>query len=188
MPNSQPAILFVDDDQSIRSSYPLHLRSAGYDVDVAESEESARQFIDRREPGHSYDVVITDMRMTNPESGFNVLGKALSVDLRTQVIILTAYADLPQAVEAMRRGAFGYCPKTGEPGESDGLVMQVKKALDYRRSLSNLARSMGPALEDVVENLRLIQNVTVDALAQATTALDTFKLLVQLPASNGESK
>lgn len=179
MPNSKPTILFVDDDESIRNTYPLHLRRAGFDVDVAANETSACELIDLRAPGHAYEVVITDMRMPTLEGGFVVLEKALSVDLTTQVIILTAYADIPQAVKAMRAGAFGYSPKSGEPGESAGLVEQVKKALEYRTGLSHLARSMGPAIQDVVNRLREIQSASTDALGQATTVLDTYKLLVQ---------
>jgi len=178
MPHSKPTILFVDDDESIRNTYPLHLRSAGFEVDVAESEERAAELINLREPGCAYEVVVTDMKMSSPEGGLIVLKDVLSADLTTQVIVLTGYADLTQAVGAMRMGAFGYMAKSGEPGESAALVEHVKKAIQLRGAQLYIFRSLGPAIGDIYARLQSVADSANEALGQAKTLLDLQEMML----------
>jgi DNA-binding NtrC family response regulator len=122
--------------------------------------------------------------MFSPEGGFIVLEKALTTDLTTQVIVLTAFADLSQAVEAMRNGAFGYSVKTGEPGESAALVLQVKKAIQLRGARLFVFRSREPALGDIYARLQSIVDSANEALGQARTVLDLHDAMLRQSQRN----
>lgn len=133
-------ILVIDDEEEVRSAIARRLRRERFEVDEAGSQKEGFEKIETApEP---YDVVITDMLMEQQESGIAVLESALSRDLFTEVVVLTAYGSVANAVECMRRGAFDYVEKS-IPGVDvyDLLCMKVEKALDARRnSLRTLRR------------------------------------------------
>ena len=114
-------ILVVDDDQDILRLLAMRLQTAGYEVETAPSAEKALALAAANKPH----LVVTDLRM----GGMN--GMALFETLRQSdpglpVIILTAHGSIPDAVEATRRGVFGFLTK---PFDSKELLAQVADAL-----------------------------------------------------------
>jgi DNA-binding NtrC family response regulator len=104
MPRS---ILVVDDEPTIRDTLRWCLEDAGYHVDtVASGDEALRRLRAEEAP----DVVITDIVMPGID-GLDVLGQARVLAPRTPVILMTAYATVETAVEALRRGAADYILK-----------------------------------------------------------------------------
>ena len=133
-------ILVIDDEEEVLNAVARRLRRERYEVEEAGSQgDGIRKLEDAPQP---YDVVVTDMLMEQQESGIAILEAALSRDLFTEVIVLTAYGSVANAVECMKRGAFDYVEKS-IPGVDvyDLLAMKVEKALDARRhSLRALRR------------------------------------------------
>jgi two-component system response regulator GlrR len=114
-------IVLADDDHELLKLLSIRLTGSGYRVTAVESGEKALSMVARERP----DLVITDLRMGGMD------GMALFEAIRTQdpalpVIILTAHATVPDAVEAVHRGVFGYLTK---PYESRTLLSQVERAL-----------------------------------------------------------
>ena len=114
-------VLVVDDDASLRRTLELRLREEGYRVVTAESAERALGLIAIEPP----DLVITDVRMGGMD------GLALFAEIQRDqptlpVMILTAHGNVPDAVDATRKGAFAYLTK---PLESTELLRQVRAAL-----------------------------------------------------------
>jgi DNA-binding NtrC family response regulator len=134
-------ILVVDDEEEVRASLKRRLQREGYTVATAESAEAAARSIAGAEPG--YDAVVTDMCMEEADSGLAVLKHALARDLFTEVIVLTAYGNVSNAVESMRRGAFDYLEKN-VPGVDtyEVLVMKVSQALERRRAAVRTVRRL----------------------------------------------
>lgn len=134
-------ILVVDDEEEVRHALQRRLQREGYQVDVAEGETDGIGKIRQASP--AYDVVITDMAMENPDSGVRILEAALAHDLFSEVIVLTAYGNVANAVECMRRGAFDYVEKN-IPGVDvyELLVLKIEQALERRRSAVNTLRRM----------------------------------------------
>jgi DNA-binding NtrC family response regulator len=126
-------ILIADDEEDVRDAIQRRLRREGFEVEQAGSLSEALEKIARAHP--PYDVVITDMSMDDPESGVRVLEGALTHDVFTEVIVLTAYGNVANAVECMKRGAFDYVEKN-IPGVDvyELLVLKVGQALERRRS------------------------------------------------------
>lgn len=81
-----------------------------------------------------FDVIITDMSMEDPNAGLRVLNAAFARDLFAEVIVMTAYGNVANAVECMRRGAFDYIEKNVPGIDSfELLTRKVDLALDRRR-------------------------------------------------------
>jgi DNA-binding NtrC family response regulator len=133
-------ILVIDDEEAVRQVVKRRLERDGYTVDTADCQEAGIQAISDKNP--PYDIVVTDMVMESPSSGLEVLQAALSNDVFTEVIVLTAYGNVANAVECMKRGAFDYVEKN-IPGVDvfEILSLKVAQALDRRKmSLATLRK------------------------------------------------
>ena len=123
-------ILVVDDEKSIRDSLNMILTDEGYNViSAADGEEALNLLAD-----DNFDIVISDIKMPNVD-GMELLSKGSKTSPSTFFIIMTAYASVNTAIEALRHGAYDYIIK---PVEFDDLLIRVKRLLDYRKlSLEN---------------------------------------------------
>jgi len=133
-------ILIVDDEEDVRQTLSRRLEREGHQVDTAASQEEGVRAL--REAPKPYDVVLTDMLMEDADSGLVILKEAMARDLFTEVIVLTAYGNVANAVECMKRGAFDYVEKN-IPGVDvfDLIAMKIDQALDRRAaSVSTLRR------------------------------------------------
>ena len=126
-------ILCVDDEDEVRNAVKRRLEREGHTVRTAESAAEGVRVI--QEPGASFDIVITDMSMEDGESGLVMLKAAVERDVFTEVIVLTAYGNVKNAVECMKRGAYDYVEKNiPDVDVFELLMLKVDRALEQRRS------------------------------------------------------
>lgn len=118
-------ILIVDDEKPIRDSLKMVLTEEGFSADVAGDGEEA--FIKIQE--NSYDVVISDIKMPKMD-GMQLLESASKISPETFFIIMTAYASVKTAIDALRHGAFDYLIK---PVEFEDVIIRVKRLIDYKK-------------------------------------------------------
>lgn len=133
-------VLVIDDEEAVRNAVKRRLEREGFVVVTADSQAAGIDTIKGSKP--PFDVVVTDMVMETPNSGMEVLQTALSTDVFTEVIVLTAYGNVANAVECMKRGAFDYVEKN-IPGVDvfELLSLKLGQALERRKtSLSTLRR------------------------------------------------
>ena len=119
--STTPLIVLADDDPELLKLLSIRLTGSGYRVSAVESGEKALSLVARERP----DLVITDLRMGGMD-GMSLFEAIRTQDPALPVIILTAHATVPDAVEAVHRGVFGYLTK---PYESRILLAQVERAL-----------------------------------------------------------
>jgi two-component system response regulator GlrR len=150
-------ILIVDDDASLLRLLSLRLQKEGYAVVEAASGEAALGLLEAGLP----DLVITDMRMGGMD------GAALFEAVHRRhpalpVIILTAHGTIPDAVDATRRGVFGYLTK---PFEARALMLEVERALSLAGAAGGDGEDDGwreglvtcsPAMERLLAEARLV--------------------------------
>src|SRR5581483_2059722 len=115
-----PRILIVDDDPGQRSLLESFLKGQGFEIVVADSGERALALL-RTEP---FNLMISDVRMPGL-SGLETLRQARQEHAVLPVLLVTAYADIREAVGAMRDGAVNYLPK---PIDLDELLAIVRQA------------------------------------------------------------
>ena len=123
--NSHVRILIIDDEESIRDSVGLVLEKEGYGVrSVVSGQEGISLF-----SKEAFQVVYLDLKLPGI-NGLDVLSRLKKISLETPVIIITGYATIESAVEAMKRGAFDYLTKPFTPEE---VRVTTRKALESRR-------------------------------------------------------
>ncbi|MEK7389422.1 MAG: sigma 54-interacting transcriptional regulator [Elusimicrobiota bacterium] len=126
-------ILIVDDEELIRWSLSEDLRAAGFKTFSTSSTAEAVAALEAENP----DVVLTDLRL-GQDSGLDVLKSARLNNPELPVIIMTAFADLSSAVEALREGAADYISK---PLQLAGLKITLKRVLETAQLKRRLDRA-----------------------------------------------
>jgi two-component system response regulator HydG len=129
--DNEAHVLVIDDEEAMRDSCQQTLSRDGNKVEVAEDGASGLATLEKE----SFDVVILDLKMPGL-SGMEVLKKIKDKDPEIVVIVITGYATVDSAVEAMKSGAYDFVPKPFTP---DSLRVIVRRALEKRRlSLENI--------------------------------------------------
>jgi DNA-binding NtrC family response regulator len=118
------SILVVDDEKDICMALNFLLSKEGYDVREAYNGEQAVELIQQE----NFDVILTDIRMGKMD-GFEVLKQTQKISPDSSVIMMTAFASVLSAVEAMRAGAADYITK---PFINDEIRMTIKRILHGR--------------------------------------------------------
>lgn len=125
-------VLVIDDEDGVRDAVVRRLERHGIKVTAAKNSTQGIQIIQDSDP--PFDVIVTDMSMEDPEAGLKILNSAFARDLFAEVIVMTAYGNVGNAVECMRRGAFDYLEKNA-PGVDvyEMLMIKIDQAMDRRR-------------------------------------------------------
>ena len=161
-------VLVIDDEQLIRRSITKRLGVAGYRVLEA---EDGRTAIERASTG--VDLAILDYRLPDLD-GLTILKRFREIDPDVLVILLTAYASVETAVEAMKLGAYHFMNK---PFDLEALAAMVEQALETTR------------LRREVRQLRATQAepYSLDRMIGDSPALRSFKALVTRVAASPAS-
>lgn len=123
-------ILVVDDEEIIRNSLSIFLKSEGFEVDEAGDGETALEKITNSDSS-GFDLVITDIKMPGLD-GIALLKKVSKIQPETFFIIISAYAALETAISALRFGAYDYIIK---PLEFEDVLFKIKKLLEHKQLL-----------------------------------------------------
>ncbi len=118
-------VLVVEDEALMRSIITDLMRGEGYEVVEAPSGEVAWQIFEKEK----IDLAILDLNLSGGSSGLDVLKKMRDVDSEVMAIIVTAYASVESAVQALQQGAYDYITK---PFANDHLKNQVRHALEAK--------------------------------------------------------
>jgi len=142
----QERILIVDDDQGLLQLLKMRLAAMGFDVTTCTSGEEAIAEARRQ----VFDLAITDLRLGGLD-GLAVTEELLLIHPNIPVLILTAHGSIPNAVEAVQKGAFGYLQKPFDDKELRG---NIEKALAQQRMSREIQR-----LKLLVKELYGLENV-----------------------------
>ncbi|GAB5490331.1 MAG: response regulator transcription factor [Phototrophicaceae bacterium] len=151
-------VLVVDDEGANRYSVSKTLQRVGYIVNEAGSGEEALDFVAEQ----NYDVVLTDIRMEGID-GVELLRRIKEESPDAIVILMTGFASLGTAVEALRLGAHDYLIK---PSSSQDIRQSVSRGIERARNLRRRRRLLDTIKNDVFELTRADREA-------ASAALDT---------------
>jgi len=175
----QPKILIVDDDFASRLLLKKALQDENYQLSTCSDGTEALEILNK----HRYDLVLTDLVMESV-GGLELLEKIKSFDADISVMLLTGYASVETAIEAVRLGAIDYIIK---PINISELRMRVKKAfeqLDLKRRLQEAERAITFNATVARANHEINQPLTV-----IISAVDMVKLeLEKAQVENGRVK
>jgi two-component system phosphate regulon sensor histidine kinase PhoR len=118
-------ILVVDDELGMREGCRKVLLSEGYEVETAEDGAAGLELFNRE---RDFAAAIVDIRMPRMD-GIELIRRIHDIDEDAILLIITAYSTIDSAVEATKRGAYGYIPKPFTPDE---LLLPVRNGLEKR--------------------------------------------------------
>ncbi len=117
-------ILLIEDERPMRLGLLHALKADGYRVKAAASGKEGIKLLE----GESFDIAITDLRLPDI-SGIDVLKAIKDISQDTGVIVVTAFAEVKTAVEAMREGAYDYISKPFDPDE---LLLVINRFIKHK--------------------------------------------------------
>lgn len=120
---SEPTVHVIDDDAAVRDALRLLLTTEGHEVVTHESAVEFLAGVDRSGTG----CIVTDVRMPDM-TGIELLLKVKNMGLSLPVVVISAHADVPLAVQAMKEGALDLLEK---PFTDESLLSAVRQALAY---------------------------------------------------------
>lgn len=166
-------VLVVDDDTYVLESVSVLLNKYGYPVITCENAKEAMAKLQESK----IDIVLTDIKMP-VVSGIELLGEIHKLNPEIPVILMTAYAELDIAVDAVKKGAFDFIIKPYKP---EYLIHSIEKAVEHNR-LINLEKNYKNMLKDTVRRktqelsdaLKMVKSMSMEMI-QRLTALAEYR-------------
>src|ERR1700676_2091408 len=158
--------LVIDDEKNIRRTMAMALESMDHDaVTVSSGAEAYKEL-----KSSAFDAVFLDLKLYQ-ENGLDVLEKILRLSARAAVVIVTAFASIETAVEAMRRGAFDYLPKPCTPDQVRQLLDRIERTKRLENRVEELESQLNAEspTNDLVTNAPTMQAVLEMAFKAANS-------------------
>jgi NtrC-family two-component system response regulator AlgB len=131
-------ILIIDDELNIRKTLTVHLETEGHRVVAVSNFQDAVHEASRR----SFDLAFVDLRLGTAD-GLDLIPTLLAQTPWIKIVVITAYASIDTAVEAMRRGATDYIPKPFTPAQVKLAVHKVFEMQALEQRLASLQEDLG---------------------------------------------
>jgi DNA-binding NtrC family response regulator len=166
-------ILIIEDEPTMRLGMRHFLSSSGFAVKPCEDGAEGVSAIEKE----NFDLVITDLKLPKYD-GLTILKHVKATTPETGVIIMTAYADVKTAVQAIKDGAFDYIAK---PFSNEELLITIERFLKFRNLEAELSRlkesvservgfenlvGVSPSMKDVFDRISSIAKTDVPVLIQ----------------------
>ena len=156
----RPRVLVVDDEKRIRDGCRSILTMGGFEVGLAENGYAGLKKIEEEH----FDIILLDLMMPGMR-GIDLLNHVKGKHPDTLIIVITGYATLEHAVEAMKKGAFDFISKPFSP---EDLRAVIARAIEYIRSLEDIAHEksrMGTLIRHLLDGVMATDGEKQVALA-----------------------
>jgi NtrC-family two-component system response regulator AlgB len=137
-------ILIVDDEKNIRTTLSVCLEGMGAETQAVGTSEAALGAVARQ----GFDLALVDLALAG-ESGLDLVPKLLAESPNLGIVLITAFATVESAVEAMRRGAWDYLPKPFTPAQIRHLVEKLKTQRDLTTRVAELERRLADEAPEI---------------------------------------
>lgn len=154
------SVIIIDDEEKMTGVLARMLGRDGYDIETANDPEAALARIAERR----FDVILCDLRMPGM-TGLEVLQRARRVSPQSDFVVMTAYATVQTAVEAMKQGALDYLIKPFPVDELRLLLKRIEETRSLREENQRLREVIGQTftLENIIASSRPMQDVLARA-------------------------
>lgn len=164
------SILIVDDEESVRDSLFNWFIEDGYHVECAESAMTALKMLE----SESYDIILADIKMPGMD-GLEMLKRIKILKSDSIVIVMTAFATVDTAVQALKDGAFDYVTKPFDPDDLSHLIRNASKQIalaEENESLKSRVVTL-ESVEDLIGNSEAMKKVLkeIENVAQSNSSV-----------------
>ena len=164
------SILIVDDEESVRDSLYNWFIEDGYHVECAESAMTALKILE----SESFDIILADIKMPGMD-GLEMMRRIKILKAESIVIVMTAFATVDTAVQALKDGAFDYVTKPFDPDDLSHLIRNASKQIsltEENESLRNRVVTL-ESVEDLIGNSEAMKEVLkdIESVAQSNSSV-----------------
>src|SRR5256885_16109117 len=174
MPDRPPRLLIADDQADVLEALKLLLKGEGFDVETATSPRAVLAAVEARD----FDALLVDMNYTRDTTagaeGLDLLSRVQALESPPPVVVMTAWASIDGAVEAMRRGARDYVEK---PWDNRRLLATMRTQVELGRALRKTQR-----LE--IENRTLRREGLPELIAESPAMQPVLRLMERVGPSD----
>ncbi|MBL7709026.1 MAG: sigma-54-dependent Fis family transcriptional regulator [Chitinophagaceae bacterium] len=167
------SVLLIDDEEKLRQLLLRIIRLEGFDVQEAATGQAALKKL----ASHDFEVVLCDVKLPD-SNGVDLVKQIKSLHPATEVILLTAYGNVPDGVQAMRNGAFDYIMKGDDNDKIIPLLHRAMEKVQLQRKLEQLQQRVAKqySFDSIIGESPSIQEAI--ALARKVAATDATVLLL----------
>jgi NtrC-family two-component system response regulator AlgB len=166
------SILIVDDEPNIRKTLAIALEAEGHRVVAVSNFKDALSEASRR----FFDIALVDLRL-GTKSGMELIPALRTACPWLKVVVITAYASIDTAVEAMRRGAFDYLPKPFTPDQLLLLIRKITEVRTLEQKVAALQEALSEAAPEADLTSRSPAMQKILAMAQRVGGSDATLLI-----------
>ncbi len=164
------SILIVDDEESVRDSLFNWFIEDGYDVESAENAKMALSMLENK----GFDIILADIKMPGMD-GLEMLRRIKLLKSDSIVIVMTAFATVDTAVQALKDGAFDYVTKPFDPDDLSHLIRNASKQITLSEENENLKQQVVSLenVEDLIGRSEAIKKVLrdIESVAQSNSSV-----------------
>ena len=164
------SILIVDDEESVRDSLYNWFIEDGYHVECAENAKKALSLLENE----VYDIILADIKMPGMD-GLEMLRRIKLIKSDSIVIVMTAFATVDTAVQALKDGAFDYVTKPFDPDDLSHLIRNASKQISLAEENEGLRMKVVSLenVEDLIGRSEAIKKVLMDieTVAQSNSSV-----------------
>jgi DNA-binding NtrC family response regulator len=164
------SILIVDDEQSVRDSLYNWFIEDGYQVECAENAKRALNLLE----SENYDIILADIKMPGMD-GLEMMRRIKSLKKESIVIMMTAFASVDTAVQALKDGAFDYVTKPFDPDDLSHLIRNATRQISLTEENEALKERVIRLenVEDIIGTSEAMKQVLrqVESVAQSSSSV-----------------
>lgn len=164
------SILIVDDEESVRDSLYNWFIEDGYRVECAENAKRALSMLE----SDSFDIILADIKMPGMD-GLEMLRRIKLLKTDSIVIVITAFATVDTAVQALKDGAYDYITKPFDPDDLSHLIRNASKQISLTEENENLKKKVVSLenVEDLIGNSEAMKKVLkdIESVAQSNSSV-----------------
>jgi DNA-binding NtrC family response regulator len=188
----QLSLLLVEDDKDLGDTLREYLEADGLSVTICDSCQTALNLL--KTAGNSYQMILTDLLLPDGD-GFEIVRASKARDPDTLAAVMTGYASLQTAVEAIRLGAYDYITKPFSLDEIDILVTNMRDKLtlqkenrEGQRKLHQVYSRVETLQDEKMELMRLNRDMRREFEALSDKLDQVIQLLSLFVSTNPDSK
>jgi DNA-binding NtrC family response regulator len=164
------SILIVDDEESVRDSLYNWFIEDGYRVECAGDAKNALLMLEN----DSFDIILADIKMPGMD-GLEMLRRIKQLKTESIVIVMTAFATVDTAVQALKDGAFDYVTKPFDPDDLSHLIRNASRQISLAEENENLRKKVVSLenVEDLIGDSEAIKRVLrdIESVAQSSSSV-----------------
>jgi DNA-binding NtrC family response regulator len=164
------SILIVDDEDSVRDSLLNWFIEDGYEVEAAENAKMALQLLEKRD----FNIILADIKMPGMD-GLELQRRIKALNSETIVIIMTAFASVETAVQALKDGAYDYVTKPFDPDDLSHLIRNAGAQIRLRQENEALKTRVTTLddVDDIIGKSEAIRKLLeqIESVAQSNSSV-----------------